>query len=86
MQARVSPTSPSAALHAAPSASAPSAELRRVRAILELMLLREDVADSPTLADEVCDGLDRACRTLEYLAGKQAQYEFFIEMRASFSR
>lgn len=81
----ISPISPSAASHAEPRPSdIASVEIRRARAILELLLLREDVADSAMLADEVCDGIDRACRTLDYLAGKQSQFEFFIEMRSSF--
>lgn len=85
MRPRVSPISPNAAPHAEPKTSAsPSAEIQRVRATLQLMVMREDVADSATLAEEVYDGLDRVCRTLEYLAGKQSQFEFFVEMRASF--
>jgi hypothetical protein len=78
---RVSTTNPNGAPLAAPNTSAPSADIRRVRKLLAEMVLAEDCNDFAALADEVYDGLDRVCRTLDYLADKQYNHEFWMNMR-----
>jgi len=72
---RVSPTNPSAALRAEPSESAASASLLCVANVLRDVLIREDVSEKRFLRDEVRDGIDRMCRTLEYLADRQKLFE-----------
>lgn len=73
-----SPTSRGAAQPAAPSASAPSAEITRARDILRDILLREDSIEEVLLLSEVRNQLDYIGRMLDSLAGKQLLFELWI--------
>jgi hypothetical protein len=78
----VSPTRPNAASSAASATGTISADLLRARWLLHDVLMREDVTEEVLLLDEVRDGLDQVCRTLEHLAGQQHLFEFWrVEMK-----